>query len=72
MKVYATAAEALPCPCGTTMKPHPVVERGARKLKLLRVRCPACKLTSNSARIDRVWVAWNWTVEARRRAGEMR
>jgi hypothetical protein len=53
----------LPCPCGCTTPPRPVVERGARKQKVLRVRCRDCRLTSLSARPERVPIAWNAAVE---------
>ena len=57
----------LPCPCGSTRDPLPVVERAPRKGRLIRVRCPECRLTTASARPDRINVAWNLAVtEARR------
>jgi len=52
-----------PCPCGGGAYPLPVVERGRRKQKLIRVRCPDCRLTSKGARLERVQVAWNVAVE---------
>jgi hypothetical protein len=64
-------ADFHPCPCGSPHGPLPVIERGARKLRTIRVRCRACKLTSPSARPDRVVIAWNVVVErelARRRS----
>jgi len=66
-----TAEDFKPCPCGAASLPRPVVERGARKLKIMRVRCRGCGLTSVSARPARVKVAWNAAVEreAQRRAG---
>lgn len=54
------------CPCGTARQPRPVVERGARKLPLIRLRCPDCGLTSTAARLNRVWVAWEAAVIDRR------
>ena len=56
----------LPCPCGAVRAPLPVVERRARKQKLVRVRCPRCGLTSKGARLDRVAIAWNVAVETDR------
>ena len=53
----------LPCPCGAVNAPRPVVERRARKQKLVRVRCRRCGLTSKGARLDRVAIAWNFAVE---------
>jgi hypothetical protein len=53
----------MPCPCGAVHPPRPVVERRARKLKLVRVRCRRCGLTSKGARLDRVAIAWNLAVE---------
>jgi hypothetical protein len=56
----------LPCPCGSTRDPVPVVERGRRKGRFIKVRCPECRLTTASARPDRINVAWNKAVtEAR-------
>lgn len=52
-----------PCPCGGESAPLPVVERGRRKQRLIRVRCPDCRLTSKGARLDRVPIAWNFAVE---------
>jgi hypothetical protein len=57
----------LPCLCGSTRDPVPVVERSPRKGRLIRVRCPECRLTTASARPDRINIAWNKAVtEARR------
>jgi hypothetical protein len=53
----------VPCPCGSIRPPKPVVERGARKLALIRLRCPKCGLTSTAARAGRVPQAWNAAVE---------
>jgi hypothetical protein len=60
-----------PCPCGSTRPPKPVSERGGRKLPLVRVRCPRCRLTSKGARLGRVSIAWSLAVDdylLRRRA----
>lgn len=62
-----TWPEFLPCPCGAFGPPRPVVDKGARKLRLVCVRCRRCGLKSPAARIDRVPVAWNLAVENRRR-----
>jgi hypothetical protein len=53
----------LPCPCGSSNTPRPVIERGMRKLKTTRVRCRDCGLTSRPARLGRESVAWNDAVE---------
>jgi hypothetical protein len=53
----------MPCPCGEERPPKPVNERGRRRLKVVRVRCRGCGLTSKSARLDRVSIAWNLAVE---------
>ena len=50
------------CPCGSSRDPVPVVERGPRKGRLIRVRCPECRLTTASARPDRINFAWNAAV----------
>ena len=52
----------LPCACGSTRDPLPVVERAPRKGRLIRVRCPECRLTTASARPDRINIAWNKAV----------
>jgi hypothetical protein len=59
----------LPCPCGAKDGPAPVAERRARKQKLIRVRCRRCGLSSKSARLDRVPIAWNAAVLQRREEG---
>jgi hypothetical protein len=50
------------CPCGSTRAPLPVVERGRRKGRFIKVRCPECRLTTASARPDRINIAWNKAV----------
>jgi hypothetical protein len=60
------AKALLPCPCGAKEGPKPVIERRARKQKLVRVRCKRCGLTSKGARLDRVAIAWNAAVLQRR------
>lgn len=62
MNLRLTKRDALPCPCGSARSPQPVAERGRRRLPLIRLRCPDCGLTSLSARLPRVWVAWNLAV----------
>lgn len=52
----------LPCPCGSTRPPVPVVERSRRKGRFIRVCCPECRLTTASARPDRINAAWNKAV----------
>ena len=52
----------LSCRCGSTRDPLPVVERGPRKGRLIRVRCPQCRLTTASARPERINIAWNKAV----------
>ena len=52
----------LPCPCGSTRDPVPVVERGRRKGRFIKVRCPECRLTTASARPERINIAWNKAV----------
>jgi hypothetical protein len=55
----------LPYRCGSTRDPLPVV--GRRKGRFVKVRCPECRLTTASARPDRINIAWNKAVtEARR------
>jgi hypothetical protein len=39
-----------------------VVERGRRKGRFIKVRCPDCRLTTASARPDRINVGWNKAV----------
>ena len=52
----------LPCRCGSTRDPVPVVERSRRKGRFIKVRCPECRLTTASARPDRINVGWNKAV----------
>jgi hypothetical protein len=58
----------LSCPCGSKRDPVPVVERGLRKGRFIRVRCPECRLTTANARPDRINLAWNKAVTDARQA----
>jgi len=57
-------------PNGTTRGPLPVLERGRRKGRFIKVRCPECRLTTASARPDRINIAWNKAVTEARQVPE--
>jgi hypothetical protein len=52
----------LPCRCGSARDPVPVVERSRRKGRFIRVCCPERRLTTASARPERINIAWNKAV----------
>jgi hypothetical protein len=56
----------LPCPCGSRRDPLPVVDPTQRKGRFHPSALPECRLTTRSARRDRINIAWNRAVtEAR-------